>query len=158
MSRFRANAGGIEISLMRPEIALLERLGSLLSGAGVEKDDPARERLFPKIYLDDNNASREFERLAGKEYVEVRSVDREAFNRGLKSACEDTLTLTLDEAGAWVRVIGEARIVLAARRGFFEKGLPEQPVDDPEVAFVMFLGIIQEELVGQMLKSMEDTK
>ena len=158
MSRFRATADGVEVNLMGPEIALLERLGSLLVGAGVDKGDPALERLVPKIYPDDDKASREFGRLAGKEHVEVRSADREVFNRGLRAAGKDGIVLTPDEAAAWVRVIGEARIVLAARRGLFEKGLPAQPVEDPEVAFVMFLGIVQEELVGHMLKKMEDTK
>jgi hypothetical protein len=158
MSRFRATATGVEVSLMSPEISLLERLGSLLVGAGVDNNDPARERLVPQIYPDDEKASREFERLAGKEHVEVRSADREAFNQGLKAAGREEIVLTPDEAAAWVRVIGEARIVLAARRHLFERGLPKRPVDDPEVAFVMFLGVVQEELVGEMLKKMEDTK
>ena len=158
MSRFCATAHGIEVILMGPELALLSRLGSLLSGAGVEKDDPAKARLTPTIYPEDAKASREFDRLAGRERVEARSADREAFARILGEAGEGKTILNPDEAAAAARVIGEARIVLAARRGLFENGMPDQPVDDPEVAFVMFLGIIQEELVQEMLKTMEDAK
>ncbi len=65
------------------------------------------------------------------------------------------LLLASEDAAAWARVIGEARIVLAARKGLFEDGLPSGPVDDPEVAFVMFLGVVQEELVESMLMNME---
>ncbi len=158
MSRFRAVANGIETSLLDTEVALLGRLGSLLGGAGVDKADPSRDRLIPKIYPDDEAASREFDRLAGKERVEARSADRERFNDGLDAAASGTITLSVDDAAAWARVIGEARIVLAARKGLFEQGLPEERVDDPDVAFVMLLGVFQEELVEQMLIGMEDTK
>ena len=158
MSWFRATNQGIEVSLQGPEIALLSRLGTLLGGAGVEKDDPARERLTPRIYADDDDASREFDRLASKERIEARSADRETFNSGLDAAAAGAMILNGEDAAAWARVIGEARIVLAARKGLFEAGLPTEAVDDPEVAFVMFLGALQEVLVGEMLKGMEDEK
>ncbi len=156
MSRFTAVPGGVEVTLIGPEIAILSRLASLLGGAGVEKDDPAGTRLAPALYPDDDKASREFDRLAGKERVEVRSADRESFSVGLDAAAAGPLLLEPDDAAAWARVIGEARIVLAARKGLFEDGLPTGPVDDPEVAFVMFLGVVQEELVEAMLMNMED--
>ncbi len=158
MSRFQARDTGIAVTLAGPEIAILSRLGSLLGGAGVDKDDPARERLAPRIYPDDDTASREFDRLAGKERIEVRSADRETFARGLDAAAGGELLLTTEEAAAWLRVVGEARIVVAARKGLFEEGLPEGSVADPEVALVMFLGLVQEELVGEMLLNMEDTE
>ena len=158
MSRFRATNHGVEATLMEPEIAILARLGGLLGSAGVERGDPATSRLTPDIYPADADASRDFHRLVGKERVEARSADRETFSRGLEAATAGPINLTSDEAGAWVRVIGEARIVLAARKGLFETGLPEEKVDDPEVAFVMFLGVVQEELVSQMLLTMEEQK
>lgn len=155
MSWFRATPEGIDVNLLGPEIAILSRLASLLGGAGVEKDDPARTRLTPRIYADDAVASREFDRLAGKERVEARSADRETLNEGLIAAAKGPATLSAEEAAAWVRVVGEARIVLAARKGLFDTGLPTGRVDDPEVALVMFLGAVQDELVGEMLKEME---
>lgn len=158
MSWFRATPDGIEVTLEGPEIAVLSRLGSLLGGAGVEKDDPARDRLIPRIYTDDDVASREFDRLAGKERVEVRSADREILSNGLNAATAGPTTISRDDAAAWARVIGEARIVLAARKGLFSTGLPAEAGDDPEIAFVMFLGAIQELLVGEMLQAMEDQK
>jgi hypothetical protein len=67
MSRFKATGSGIEVDLEAPEIAILSRLGSLLGAVGVEKSDPARVRLNPALYADDEGASREFDRLVGKE-------------------------------------------------------------------------------------------
>lgn len=158
MSRFRAVPSGIEVNLMGPEIAVLYQLGSLLGAAGVDKNDPARDRLQPKLYQDDERASREFDRLAEKERVELRSADRELFNEGLDDAVGGTMILSEEDAGAWARVLGEARIVLAARKGLFETGLPHESVGDPEIALVMFLGRLQEELVEEMMRKLEDAK
>jgi len=158
MSRFRATADGVEVQLFDTEIGILGRLSAVLQGAGVEKGDPATERLHPVIYSDDTKASREFDRLAAKERVEVRSADREKFVDGLKAAEAGAFTLSTEDAAAWARVLGESRIVLAARKGLFDSGLPEGRPEDPEVALVMFIGVLQEELVGQMLATMEDNK
>jgi hypothetical protein len=155
MTWFQAKGALIEVTLQGPEIAILSRLASLLGGAGVERDDPARVRLLPKVYAADDAASREYDRLVGKEHVEVRSADRETFNSGLVAASAGPMTLTANEAAAWARVMGEARIVLAARKGIFEEGMPTEPVGDPEVAFIVFLGAMLEELVEQMLIVME---
>lgn len=158
MSRFSPLRHGIEVSLIGPEIAVLYQLGSLLGAAGVDKNDPARDRLIPRIYPDDERASRDFDRFGEKERVEVRSVDRERFNQGLDNAVGGPLVLSDDDAAAWARVLGEARIVLAARKGLFETGMPEPRGRDPEVALVTFLGILQEELVGAMLARLEETE
>jgi len=158
VKRFSSIPGGISVSLMDPEVALLEGLSPLLASAGVERDDPARERLRPQPYPDDEAASREYNRLIGKERNEGRSADRELFNNGLSAIKDKPLVLSAEEAAAWVRVVGEARIVLSARKGLFEAGMPDEPVNDPEIAFIMFLGLVQEELVVEMLKAMEETK
>jgi hypothetical protein len=52
--------------------------------------------------------------------------------------------------------MGEARIVVSARKGLFDVGLPSEPPTDPEIALVMLLGYLQEELVGELLTTMED--
>jgi len=156
LSRFRAVSGGIEASLIGPEIAVLYQLGSLLGAAGVDKSDPAKARLMPVVYPDDERASRDFDRFAEKERVELRSADREAFNRGLDDVAGGPVVLSNSEAAAWARVLGEARIVLAARKGYFESGLPDEPGGDPEVALVSFLGVLQEELVGELIARMEE--
>jgi hypothetical protein len=157
MSRFSRKTGGIEVELEDSEVAILSRLSSLLGAAGVEKDDPARSRLNPKIYTDDGQASREFERLVGKERVEARSADRERFVDTLQAVAAGPIVLTDLDAAVWLRVLGEARIILSARKGLFDIGLPTEPPTDPEIALVMLLGYLQEELVGEMLAALEDT-
>lgn len=156
MSRFHGTSSGVEVNLTAAEIAILSGLGSLLGAAGVEKGDPARARLNPTIYANDERASREFDRLVDKERVELRSADRELFANILQAATVGMVTLAESDAAAWVRVIGEARIVLAARKGLFDAGLPAEPPTDPEIALVMLLGYLQEELVGEMLTIMGD--
>ena len=158
MSRFVATADGIQVQLLGPEIAILLQLGPLLGGAGVEKDDPAAPRLKPQIYADDATASREFDRLAAKERVEARSADRELFREGLGAAAQGEFVLSAADAATWARVLGESRIVLAARKGLFDSGMPTDRPEDPEIALVMYLGLLQEELVGQMLTTMKETK
>jgi hypothetical protein len=158
MTRFRGSEDGIALELNPSEVAILSRLATLVGGAGVSKDDPARQRLNPVIYPGDETASREFERLAAKERVEVRSADRELFDETLRRANAGRLLLTQDQAGAWARVLGEARIVLAARKGLFDSGLPTDLPTDPELALVLLLGHLQEELVNEMLRTMEDVK
>ena len=155
MSRFLATEEGVRVQLLDSEVAILARLGGLLGGAGVEKDDPAGKRLRPTIYVNDADASREFDRLAAKERVEVRSADRERFNEGLQAAAVGTTTLSAEETAVWARVLGESRIVLAARKGLFDTGLPDDRPDDPEVSLLMYLGLLQEELVAAMLATME---
>lgn len=155
MIRFKASGGEIEVDLGGSEVAILSRLANLLGSAGVEKGDAARARLNPVVYSDDEVASREFERFAAKERAEVRNDDRERFGEMLKTASRGTCVLSPDEAAIWARVLGEARIVLAARKGLFDSGLPTEAPSDPEIALVMLLGYLQEELVGEMLKTME---
>lgn len=158
MIRFRADGAEVEVVLDGSEVAILSSLDNLLGSAGVEKNDPARTRLSPVVYRDDEAASREFERFAAKERSDVRTDDRERFAEMLQAAANGRLLLKPDEAAIWARVLGEARIVLAARKGLFEQGLPTEAPSDPELALVMLLGYLQEELVGEMLKTMEDTE
>jgi hypothetical protein len=158
MIQFRAIGTEVEVVVDGSELAILSSLTNLLGSAGVEKRDPARARLNPVVYRDDEAASREFERFAAKERSDVRTDDRERFAEMLQAVTNGTLLLKPDEAAIWARVLGEARIVLAARKGLFEKGLPTEAPSDPELALVMLLGYLQEELVGEMLKTMEDTQ
>ncbi len=156
MSRFRNGPAGIELSLDGSEIAVLSRLDGLLSGAGAEKGDPAARRLAPHLYADDAAASRDFARLVAKERVEARRSDRERFADLLELASSGPVLLNDEDAARFARVLGEARIVIASRKGLFESGLPEEMPDDPEVALVLLLGYLQEELVGVMLARMEE--
>jgi hypothetical protein len=155
MSRFAAQQGGVAVHLPAGEVAVLSRLTALLGAAGVEASDPARARLEPVVYEDDPAASHEFNRLAGAELGEARAGDRERFDATLQDAANG-IVLSAADAAAWLRVLGQARIVLAARSGLFTTGLPEETPTDPETALVMLLGYLQEGLVEEMMTTMED--
>ncbi len=58
------------------------------------------------------------------------------------------MVLDEEEAQAWLTVVGEARLVLAARLGIEEDGWEELlPPERPEVGALHFLGWLQSELV-----------
>ena len=75
----------------------------------------------------------------------LRTADRDAFVRGVKES-----TISLEEAESWMRVIGEARLVLAARLGITKDGWEDEadPTQSPEMALLGYLGYLQDSLVS----------
>ena len=115
---------------------------------GADDGDPASARLTYDARPDDADASRQFRDLTAADLDEARRSDREAFLRTV-----DSLVITDDEAEAWMRVIGDARLALAARIGITEDGWeagvgPGQP---PELLLVSYLGGIQDALVRVLM-------
>lgn len=170
MSRFTAAGEKVLVALEPEEVAVLSRLPTLLGSVGASWDDPAQGRLNPEAYPGDIAASREFSRLTEKEVTEARSADRERFADTLHRLRERPVLHPV-EAAAWVRVLGEARLVLAARHGLLGAGpTPSEPPEsvdlielteppppaDPELALVDYLGSLQDDLVGEMLTGLGD--
>jgi len=170
VSRFTAAGQKVLVALEPEEVAVLSRLPALLGSVGAAWDDPAQDRLNPEAYPGDLIASREFSRLTEKELTEARSADRERFADTLHRLRERPVLHSV-EAAAWVRVLGEARLVLAARHGVLGGGpaaaeddppesvdlveLTEPPPEtDPELLLVDYLGSLQDDLVGELLTGM----
>jgi len=166
VSRFTVAGQKVLVALEPEEVAILSRLPTLLGSVGASWNDPAHDRLNPEAYPGDTVASREFSRLTEKELVEARSADRERFADTLRRLRERPV-LRPGDAAAWVRVLGEARLVLAARHGTPAGGpaaADEQPVVDdltttppganPELMLVDYLGALQDDLVGELLTGM----
>jgi len=170
VNRFTAAGQKVLVALEPEEVAVLSRLPALLGSVGAAWDDPAQDRLNPEAYPGDTIASREFSRLTEKELTEARSADRERFADTLHRL-RDRPVLHEGEAAAWVRVLGEARLVLAARHGVLGAGpegtsqdAPESvdlveptepaPAADPELMLVDYLGALQDDLVGELLTGM----
>ncbi len=93
--------------------------------------DPALARLFPDGYTDDADASADFRR-----YTEpgLRAAKREAL-RTVLATLEDPgerVTLTAEQAEAWLRALNDTRLVLGERLGVTEQWdeLVEQLEDD----------------------------
>jgi hypothetical protein len=146
---FTAADAGIDVSLGPDEQVLLSQLLTLLGSVGASPDDPAADRLDPDAYRDDVDASHEFRRLTASELTTARDMDREVFAATLPSS-----HLSVEEAEAWVRVIGDARLAIAARRGVVEGDTEwESEIDqNPDLAVVAYLGFLQARLVEALLE------
>jgi hypothetical protein len=137
----RARKGGVSVTFGADEARVLRHvLGEMLELLGpdeeaVEQDplavavgigtataapeDPALARLFPDGYTDDADASADFRR-----YTEpgLRTAKREAVQTALATIGEsgEKVTLTPEQAEAWLRALNDTRLVLGERLGVTE--------------------------------------
>jgi hypothetical protein len=143
MSRaFRRTRRGISVRLSPGEVKVLAALLPML--LAVEPDEPGATRLDYRAHLDDPDAEAAYRDLTAGMLDDERGRDRSEFAVTLGSD-----VLTLEEADAWLRVIGEARLVLAARLGIDEDGWEQHTgADEPiEMTVLRLLGALQEDLV-----------
>lgn len=139
---FTRSGSTVEVRLSDSEISVLADLPELIAREG-----DADGRLAYVAHPDNEGAEERYRDLIGEDLNRLRSADRAAFARGL-----GTSSLTLEEAEAWMRVIGEARIVLAGRLGIVEDGWEQEAATtrDPEMALLGYLGYLQEGLIGAL--------
>ena len=143
---FRYVAGQVELTLDPWETDALQAVPELLGTVGVIGADPAANRLDQAPYPDDPEAAAEFRRLMAGELEQSRAADRSAFSLTVEQAPRG-VTLSAGEAEAWLRVLAEARLVLASRLGIAEDGWEDDlPEDDPPVALLHYLGWLQQSL------------
>jgi hypothetical protein len=156
--RFRRTPSGVEPNLEPSEYAILERIPGLVESIGANRHDPAATRLDPPVHPGDDRASVEFSRLAGTEVAQGRSADAETFQRTLQSAQADG-SLSVEDAEAWVRTLGTARVALIARKGreFDDGSFAAADRGDPDILLVDYLGILQEDLLVVLLAGLPAT-
>lgn len=149
--RFRRTESGIELQLEPTEYAVLERVPALVGSVGADSRDPAALRLDPPVHPQDDRASAEFTRLAGGEVAQGRSADAARFERTLQQ--DSPALLTNEDAEAWVRTLGTARVALVARSGrvYDDESFAAADRHDPDLLLVDYLGGLQEELVLVLL-------
>jgi len=143
---FRRTVRGIAVRLSPGEVEILGALPALL--LAVDPDEPAADRLDPTVYPDDPGADAAYRDLTRGMLEEARTRDRSELAVTLGND-----VLTTEEADAWLRVIGEARLVLAARLGIDEDGWERHAAgDEPvEMSLLRLLGALQEDLVSALL-------
>ena len=142
---FRNLGSGIALDLTEMERRVLMLVPAVLDGVGAVGEDPAADRLDYRPHPDDPEAAEQYQDLIGDDLEVLRLEDRRAFSESIASP-----RLALDQAEAWLRVVGEARLVLAARVGITEDGWEANPVEDPEMALLHMLGHLQDELIGAL--------
>ena len=148
MGRFGLRSGGIELRLSDDDIRVLGLMGELLASVGQKDGDPAAERLSVAAYPEDGEAQADYDRYMAPELDEQRRIDRAAVDSSLEEARGGQTSLENDEAGSWLRVLNEARLVLAARLGIEEEGWGERDPMTPAMAFLLYLTEVQDDLIG----------
>lgn len=134
----------------RDEREIVVRLGDLERTAlaalpeMLDRGGDAGGRLTYVAHPDDEAADRRYRDLVGASLEEARQQDRSVFLSGLGRERIDA-----DEAEAWLRVIGEARLLLAHALGVEDDGWEDesQPAEDAEMALLLYLGHLQDRLV-----------
>ncbi len=145
---FRRRGDRVEIRLAEHEVQLLGQLPRLLETVGSVPDDPAADRLDVPVYLDDPDADREYRRWIRGELDSARAADRSAFAELVEAARTGT-TASTEEAEAFLRVLAEGRLVLAARMGIEVEDDYER-VSAPDAAVLDYLGALQALLIREL--------
>lgn len=149
----RARRGAVRVELSAAEVQLLSSLPEMLDAVGTDPRDPAGPRLNQSAYPDDPMASAEFEVSHAAALEEVRTEDRSTFASTLGKSIEG-VDLTEDQAASWMRVVGDGRLVLAARLGIEDDRWEHESPSDPQMLMVHYLTHLQSELIDALSRLM----
>lgn len=147
---FHRRGDVIEMRFADHEAHLLRQLPFLLDGVGRDGDDPAADRLDVPVYLDQPTVDEEFREWMRAELDRARAADRSVFV-DLVSAGERGAKASPEEAEAFLRVLTEARLVVAARLGI-EVEEDYERVAAPDAAVLDFLGALQTLLIRELAR------
>ena len=137
---FTRRGDEVRVRLDRDSRDVLAALPELLTGS-----DDAGGRLSYQVHPDDPAAEERYRELVGDSLDELRDEDRSTLMRSVGAT-----TIGVEDAESWMRVIGEARLVLAARLGIEQDGWEDEadPAQSPELALLTYLGYLQDRLVA----------
>jgi hypothetical protein len=162
--RFRRSGDGLVVSLTEAEADLLRSIPDELRPvleAPPGSDDPVRNRLFPRAYLDptQESAERDWQELVHPELVRERVAALERLVATLDRARHHEgrveVELSPDEVQAWLGMLNDARLALGTRLDVTEDldhddvG-PDHP-DAPAYAVYGWLTWLEGELVDMLL-------
>ncbi|NNF63017.1 MAG: DUF2017 family protein [Acidimicrobiia bacterium] len=136
----------IRVELPTDAVAVLTGLPDWLASAGVDPRDPAGPRLNQSPYPDDPVASAEYEIEMDDEIEQRRSADREVFTTTLPRAVEG-VELDVKQAEAWMRVVGDARLMLASRLGYTRNEQLNDEATSPQEHLLHYLTYVQSALI-----------
>jgi hypothetical protein len=151
--RFAQSAEGIRVRLGRADVMMLEKVRALLGSVGDDPDDPAAERLRPSLYSADEAGDPDVEAMARTELEAGRRADLDVVDETLKASgtVVHTAVLTEEQADAWVRVLGDARLVLGARLGIADDSWERDRSGRLEMALLQYLTYAQASLTEALL-------
>jgi hypothetical protein len=102
-------------SLLETEVSEHPLAALGIGGGDALSGDPAIARLLPDAYRDDPDRSREFRNLTENSLIDRKRENARMVIDGLTDTTD--VTLDADNQQAWLRAIGDIRMVLAARLG-----------------------------------------
>lgn len=144
----------VRIELPAAERAFLEGLVPMLEGIGVDRADPAADRLHPRAFADDG-AQADYDALTAEDLALSRAADRAVFSEVLARTEEGT-TEPIATAEAWLRVLTEARLTLAARWQAIGAAGDSDGASVPHhrAALLDYLAMLQQDLVEEVMSAM----
>lgn len=143
---FKPHRDGVAVRLSDDERQFLLGLPQLLAAVDTEPDDPAHARLHVEAYPDDSAAQLDMAEYSGSQLAEARTIDRARFADSIENE-----VLTPEDAEAWLTVLGDSRLALAARLGIDEPGWEIGEEDDPARITLGFLSYLQDQLVTVLM-------
>lgn len=167
--RFTLRRGGrVDLTLEAVEADLLRGLPAELRALyETDTPDPARDRLFPRAYLDptEEQAEQQWQELVYPELLQGRLEALERLTSALERAetgRKDRVVVHLepDDVPAWLGVLNDARLALGTRIGVTDDtDLTNLDPDDPNgpvVAAYAWLTYLEGELVEALLGTLPD--
>jgi hypothetical protein len=167
--RFTLRRGGrVDLTLEAAEADLLRGLPAELRALyEADTPDPARDRLFPRAYLDptEEQAEQQWQELVYPDLLAGRLQALERLTGALERAetgRKDRVVVHLepDDVSAWLGVLNDARLALGTRMGVTDDtDLTRLDPDDPNtpvIAAYAWLTYLEGELVETLLGTMPD--
>jgi hypothetical protein len=144
----RTRSGRFKLRLSSDERDVLRALSPQLMGL-LGSDDPSLRRLRPPAHPDDPRMEAEYRELVGGELDGQR-------RRSLQIMEETIEAKELDEEqmSAWLAALNDLRLVLGTRldvtEDLYEEGIPEGDSRAPLFAVYLYLGWLEEQVVGAL--------
>lgn len=142
---FRKKGRGIRLALSDEERAVLRTIPEALARLGAPGADPAAARLHPAAYPDDPAADAEYRDMVATDLAKARADDRGRFTETLGRT-----SMSDDDAQVWLRVLGDARLVLASRMGIEHEQWEEDRslAESRDGAMLHYLSYLQDALIA----------
>jgi hypothetical protein len=147
----RSRRGGFDLRIPTAEREVLGTIPDMLRALLVDGDaaDPALQRLYPKAFTDDEDASAEFHDITHDELLEQRLAAIDTMERTLRSD-----HVTEGELIAWLAALNDVRLVLGVRLAVTEEATAADFAGDPEAErayeLYRYLSYLEEHVVDAL--------